>query len=359
MKSLGFSTLQRQAILFLALSFAALGLTWGDTVNCTSGNYADWIEADLIVGNIIDVHALAGGSCLGFGEYVAQITNHSTSRSYDIAFHAKYQCYDTTEEESCPSSGGVPGDGENEGTASVTLDPGESIRIGFLNDAEQWPLPSCCDATGEIIAVQCAEFTVTAIDPNPPGNPLDCTPVYTSGWFKSEDGGSGSCTFDPTNESTETSSSAIADVDADGLPCAPSSTTCCDNCTAEYNPSQTDVNENGVGDACEPGTCGDDTIDTGELCDGIDLGSPSATCESLYYEEYGVEDGNTSCLANCLGFVPDLCAVVGPFCGNSVIGTGEMCDGTNLGGKTCEDLGFGGGTLACGYCIFDTSTCHY
>ena len=46
------------------------------------------------------------------------------------------------------------------------------------------------------------------------------------------------------------------------------------------------------------------------------------------------------------------------FCGNGTIDAGEQCDGANLGGATCQSVGFGSGTLACGPgCTFDTSGC--
>jgi hypothetical protein len=48
------------------------------------------------------------------------------------------------------------------------------------------------------------------------------------------------------------------------------------------------------------------------------------------------------------------------YCGNGVIDIGEDCDGTNLGGKTCLDVGFTAGTLKCtSACKFDTASCSY
>ena len=48
----------------------------------------------------------------------------------------------------------------------------------------------------------------------------------------------------------------------------------------------------------------------------------------------------------------------GGTCGDGVIDAGEDCDGSNLGGQTCQSQGFGGGTLACtSGCQFDTSGC--
>src|SRR5207244_11479620 len=48
-----------------------------------------------------------------------------------------------------------------------------------------------------------------------------------------------------------------------------------------------------------------------------------------------------------------------PTCGNGQLDRGEQCDGTNLFGRDCRTLGFGGGgELACRPdCIFDTSGC--
>lgn len=46
------------------------------------------------------------------------------------------------------------------------------------------------------------------------------------------------------------------------------------------------------------------------------------------------------------------------FCGDDVLEGGELCDGDDLGGVSCSDLGFDGGTLACDAgCEYDTSEC--
>lgn len=45
-------------------------------------------------------------------------------------------------------------------------------------------------------------------------------------------------------------------------------------------------------------------------------------------------------------------------CGNGVIETGESCDGSNLGGATCVTQGFDSGALTCNAnCTFNTSSC--
>jgi hypothetical protein len=53
-----------------------------------------------------------------------------------------------------------------------------------------------------------------------------------------------------------------------------------------------------------------------------------------------------------------LCPLPG-VCGNAVVEAGEQCDGANLGGQTCEGLGYTlGGTLACtASCGFSVSGC--
>ncbi len=48
----------------------------------------------------------------------------------------------------------------------------------------------------------------------------------------------------------------------------------------------------------------------------------------------------------------------GPVCGDGVIDGTEQCDGSNLGGQTCQSMGFIGGVLACSpSCQFDTTQC--
>lgn len=50
--------------------------------------------------------------------------------------------------------------------------------------------------------------------------------------------------------------------------------------------------------------------------------------------------------------------VPGPVCGDGIIGSGEQCDGSNLGGATCVSIGFGGGSLSCNAnCAYSTSQC--
>jgi hypothetical protein len=98
--------------------------------------------------------------------------------------------------------------------------------------------------------------------------------------------------------------------------------------------------------------CGNGVIDVddGEDCDGLELGG--VTCVDLGYDR-----GELACSADCsfsaVGCIND------PECGNNVVEGNEACDGPNLVAHTCSSEGFDGGTLACaGDCLsFDTSGC--
>jgi len=90
---------------------------------------------------------------------------------------------------------------------------------------------------------------------------------------------------------------------------------------------------------CTP-ICGDDLLYGDEPCDGANL--DGKTCESLHYHA-----GTLVCASDCTLDTSD-CELAGR-CGDSDIqgGFGEVCDGSELAGETCESLGYHGGTLAC------------
>jgi cysteine-rich repeat protein len=95
---------------------------------------------------------------------------------------------------------------------------------------------------------------------------------------------------------------------------------------------------------CEAaGRCGDGELQGGfgEVCDGAQL--DGATCESL-----GYHGGTLACASDCLSFNLTSCEAQGR-CGDTLIQTnhGEVCDDQNLAGQSCTTLGYHGGTLAC------------
>ena len=99
-------------------------------------------------------------------------------------------------------------------------------------------------------------------------------------------------------------------------------------------------------------TCGDNQIDGTDVCDGSDLGGE--TCETQ-----GFQEGTLKCQSNCAGFDTSQCGASAS-CGDENIDSGEVCDGKNLNGRTCEDEGFEQGDLACSSDCrsFDTSDCY-
>lgn len=100
-------------------------------------------------------------------------------------------------------------------------------------------------------------------------------------------------------------------------------------------------------DTCE--TCGSDTVEPGEVCDGIDLNEETCVTQ-------GYDSGTLACQEGCLAF--DYSSCVGAVCPNDYIDVGEECDTDQLDGETCVTQGFLWGTLACSAsCEFDNSGC--
>jgi alpha-tubulin suppressor-like RCC1 family protein len=96
--------------------------------------------------------------------------------------------------------------------------------------------------------------------------------------------------------------------------------------------------------------CGNGLADPGEACDGSDLAGQ--TCTDL-----GYEGGQLRCDERCALEVSGCGRGTG--CGNGVVEPGEECEGGDLGGLGCEDIGHAAGVLACGPdCRLDESGCH-
>jgi hypothetical protein len=78
-------------------------------------------------------------------------------------------------------------------------------------------------------------------------------------------------------------------------------------------------------------------------------------------DQLGFGDLRRGCKQAAVGLCkqsgPDAC-VPPPICGNGVIEGDETCDGDDLGGLTCQDLGYVGGDLYCTFtCGLDPSGC--
>lgn len=108
--------------------------------------------------------------------------------------------------------------------------------------------------------------------------------------------------------------------------------------------------------ACEVDTsgcaeCGNGSVEGGERCDGDDLAG--ASCSSL-----GLPDGTLACAPAGCRFDTSGCGGHVPTCGDGVADRGEECDGQDLLGLDCTDLGYRSGTLTCSSsCRLDASAC--
>lgn len=97
--------------------------------------------------------------------------------------------------------------------------------------------------------------------------------------------------------------------------------------------------------------CGNGIVEGTEQCDAANLGGASCTSK-------GFTGGTLGCTASCLFDTSACTTTPAPTCGNGIVETGEQCDGTNLGGVSCTTQGFLAGTLSCSAtCQFNTSVC--
>ena len=134
----------------------------------------------------------------------------------------------------------------------------------------------------------------------------------------------------------------------DGTPTPPATT---DAATTEGDTtSNNDVTgspTSGEEETGVPTVCGDNVIEGDEVCDLAQLGGE--TCESL-----GFQGGQLGCLLTCDEYNTLGCFV----CGNEVVDIAEDCEGTVPEEVTCETLGFQAGEVTCGNdCLFDVSDC--
>lgn len=105
--------------------------------------------------------------------------------------------------------------------------------------------------------------------------------------------------------------------------------------------------ENGGTPIVVDAMCGNGIIEDGEDCDGVDLAG--ASCQDVGYGS----PGSISC-KNCK-FDTSKCVAS---CDGQKREPGEDCDGDDFGGQTCQNLGFvSAGTLKCNLCKFDPQSC--
>ncbi len=116
-------------------------------------------------------------------------------------------------------------------------------------------------------------------------------------------------------------------------------------------PPATSTTTGPVDSSSGPGVqCGDDVAEGDEACDGTDLGGHS--CESQ-----GFLGGELGCAPDCSAL--DTRACTAAVCGNGSAEGRELCDGDDLGGASCASEGFDSGVLGCenDCAAFDASDC--
>jgi hypothetical protein len=119
-------------------------------------------------------------------------------------------------------------------------------------------------------------------------------------------------------------------------------------CSDDALPNEFETAADDSGTATGTGAPVDIPLDTGEsgnqeAGDGDGDGDPTTGDGDGDGDPTGDGDGDTGA----------------PVCGNGIVDLGEQCDGAELGGVACVDLGYSGGTLACDpvTCTYDASGC--
>ena len=162
----------------------------------------------------------------------------------------------------------------------------------------------------------------------------------------------GDCSWDTCAPPAEICNGVDDDCDSacdDGFMCCRGSTRAC-NTLGFLSGTAVCRTDCGGYDTTGCSNCGNSVINTGEQCDGSALGGN--TCTTV---PGGFGSGTLRCTAGCV-FDTSSCSR----CGNATLDPGEQCDGTALGGNTCASVpgGFTGGTLGCTTaCTFNTSAC--
>ena len=150
----------------------------------------------------------------------------------------------------------------------------------------------------------------------------------------------------------------------------------CGTCEAGLTCGAGGPNQCGVG-SCEAITCAQAGAECGGVSDGCGNVVKCGTCASGFVCRHQATP--PVCEEEASTCTPDTCASLNlscgeasdgcggtlncgacSSCGNGVIDSGEACDGTQLGGASCINLGFDTGSLTCNNdCTLDQSQCQY
>lgn len=98
------------------------------------------------------------------------------------------------------------------------------------------------------------------------------------------------------------------------------------------------------------GTCGNNVIEVGELCDGNAFHASTSLCVN-----WGYLDGALGCRPDCS---IDFSQCRAPTCGDGLVEGVETCEPSRIGPHSCLTEGFVGGRISCNSdCQLDTSAC--
>ena len=179
----------------------------------------------------------------------------------------------------------------------------------------------------------------------------DCTTLgFSSGTIGSCN--TQTCTIDTTQCIPDICNNGVNDAaeqcDSTATPTMPPGTNCI---TQGFTGGVLECTSQCTYDTTQCYTCGSGTVEQCKYCDGTDLGDK--TCA-----DFGYNSGTLGCSSTCDAYDFSSCAYT-PTCGNLVKETGEQCDTSDFGNKTCASLGFATGALSCSAdCnTIDTSSC--
>lgn len=222
------------------------------------------------------------------------------------------------------------------GSQSATSDPGESSGDPMIRP-DMGDAPTTGDPTGPATSTTAGPTTdPTGVDPGTSSSTGPMGPVCGDGMIE----GAEEC------EGTDLNGKSCQQLGFTG-----GALTCAANCT--FDKTQ-----------CTSESCGDGTKNGGEECDCGQMGSPCSaaqlgnqSCQNLVSPKgTNYHGGTLTCGSpqSCL-FNKSACT----YCGDGVRNGPEACEGGDLGGASCQTLGFnGGGALACtASCTHDTSGC--
>ncbi|MBU1219533.1 hypothetical protein KKF34_10270 [Myxococcota bacterium] len=322
----------------------------GGTLSCLSNctfnvsNCGEMLCGNGIVdsGETCDGTALNGETCENLGYSFGTLACSADCRNFDL-----FGCINT---ENCGN--GIKDDGEQcdgTDTGSVTCN-----SLGYYSGGEIGCNSNCTLNTEACSGGRCGDDSIQPFSPANEvcdNNEFGSVTCSNSGFS----GGSLICSSDcrsinyhnctggcgnGVKENTED----CDDLDTGGETCTSlgyyngGTISCTSSCT--YDTS-----------GCLGGICGDHIKQASEVCDGEDFGGSDCS-------NYGFDSGSLSCSSNCFTIDTSGCENL-TTCGNNTVESGEDCDGITIPETCADQTGYWFGQLEClPNCMFDLGGCH-